>query len=531
MAIKGNTTSSLGDTFLIIPTKPLGRIKTIDGVDWVVSGETANWFYKKEYRIQINGGSWSSWDAISNLSSYPIDETVSYQVQFRFIHSSSPRVMGDSPILSFTSVTIEGDFVQIDCGPIYNESIFGQWFRCDENLQWCLNVANKMYEQGVVPNFILRGDKYDDDDYKVFWKSICCFFGIIVEFGRKVARFDEDLIMLKDFLKNRTLFFCDSDIKLVDLQDLAHQYLSEIQQRGSWSVIDEIQRYICYDKGDSTKHPPILPFDELIFNLRPNKYTGWNIGNSSPCYKSIHFQHTLNKNYQPDGKFKDLGKYPLIGAPTASGADKDELVCTTGTGIGDGFEKLIPISPFLNYAISFDVKMIRAGTFTFGVKTFDKDGNVIKTHNIEDDSIDVTFVDGISLNQSDIWYNIIGILYNEDQIINPNNVKPNIGFGNHLRMEHSGTVKVARMMPVIKCDSGTITIRNLQIKPASLPYSTGFIQTSNWIDFIFKNNNGRLLWDDKQNDYPKLYHDIKKFLIPYNCILKDVALRGDLYKY
>jgi hypothetical protein len=531
MAIKGNTTSSLGDTFLIIPTKPLGMVKTIDGVDWVVSGETANWFYKKEYRIQINGGVWSFWDAINNLISYPIDETVSYQVQFRFTHSKSRTATGVSPILGFTSVTIEGDNVKIDCGVVYNESIFGQWFDCDVNLEWCLNVAHKMYEPGIVPAYILRGVEVEDEDYLAFWKSIACFFAIIVEFGRRISKFDEDLIMLKEFLKNRTMFFCDAETDLAKLHDLAEQYLNEIQQRGSWGVIDEIQRYICYDAGDTTTHPPTLPFDEFIFNLRPNKYVGWNVGNSSPTYKSIHFQHTLNKNYQPDGKFKDLSKYPLIGAPTASGADEEELVCAAGTGIGDGFEKLIPISPFLNYAISFDVKMVRAGTFTFGVKTLDKDENVIKTHNIEDDSVDVTFVDGISLNQADIWYNIIGILYNEDQITNPNNVKPNIGFGNHLKMQHDSFVKVARMMPVIKCDSGTIVIRNLQIKPASLPYSTGFIQTANWIDFIFKNNNGRLLWDDKQNDYPELYRDVKKFLIPYNCILEDVALRKDLYKY
>lgn len=517
MAIRGNTTSLLGDTFLIIPTKPLGRIKTIDGVNWVVSGETVNWFYKKEYCIQINGGSWSSWDDINNLYTYPIDETVFYQVQFKFTHSKSATASGVSPVLSFTSVTLEGENIPVECGHIYNGSPFGQWFPCDENLAWCLNVANKMYERGIVPNFILRGDGVDDEDYKVFWKVVSCFFSIIVEFGRRVSRYNEDVGMLKTYLKARTLFFCEGSADLAELQALSHELIRRVQKRGSWAVLLELKRYICYD-----------PIDEFIFNLRPNKYVGWNIGNSSPTYKSIHNQDTLNKNYEPNGGFTDLSLYPLVGAPIIDG---DDLQLNVGDGIGDAVSqagKSIVISPYLNYAIQFDVSVSSVtDEFTVGVSVMDENDTVLDTHNIEDDTIDNAFVNAIKLNRAGEWYNFIGILYNYDRSVNTDNVKPNIGYGNHLKMT---TDTVVKLQPVIKANAGTVTIRNLQIKPASLPYSTGFIQTSNWIDFLFNNRNDSLLWDDVLSSFPKLYGNMKKFLLPYNVVLEDQQLRKDMYK-
>ena len=518
--ITGNKLTAIGDKVWIKATIPLIGVTLISDYVDDVEGETASCYFEKKFRYSKNGQRFTAFQELSseNLQAIQISATEIFNFEFQYSLKAT-SVLSTVPELTFNSVTLMGDIVEINCGPLYNESIFGQWFDCLDSNQWCFNVTGKLFEKGIVPSYIERGDGSDDEDYLAFWKTVACFFAWIVHFSRKIGDFDQNESLYADFLAQRNLFFCDKGSQLTELKILGENYIKEIQRRGTLRIVDE--QHTDYNEdypinGELLRLICWQPFEEFIFNLVPDKYFGWNIGNSSPLFRSISAQHTLNKSWFPGGSILDTAVLPIIKRDDVSIVDESGVGVLKIEGVSDNDvsgiggkntqsqlqeefrDYALRINPTTNYEISFWVKMSALGEyFSFGIYTYDKNYNLLSLINNEDGSISNNFFfSKISTNIIGEYYFVRGILYNFFSDNLPDK-KLNIGYGNHLRI---GDLNANYILPLILNDQpqssvaqNELFIKNIQIKPTSTPFSTGFLQVNNFIQVWLRQNNESIL--------------------------------------
>lgn len=357
MAINGNISNESGDVFIIRSEVVVtGLIALSDFIDTV----TGSW--SKEFRYTVDGINFTPWVPLTNanLDAVEVESTDTFIIEYRYTNQNNTEA-------SFSNITVNGEFEETGCGDTYTRSIFNRFFSCSDTevLNWCINVTNKLYKQGIVPNFIQRGRDSningEDRDYIDFWRTVACFFAYIVVLARKLKDFRQVDFLLDDFLRNRGIFFCDKNSN-TEKNYLVENYFDEIRQRGTsriyktkeenGSVVDgELLRTICYEECD-----------EFIFNLHLPHTIGWSVGNSSPLIKSCVNQIGTNKSYESTDDFLDLSKYPLFGNGNQSIViDGNKSVLSIQnvpdgelSGIGNSnSDFLIPVDNGISYEVSF----------------------------------------------------------------------------------------------------------------------------------------------------------------------------------
>jgi hypothetical protein len=577
MAVIENTCTEIGDVLLFEFQIPIIGLLSLSSFTDTIIGETATRYFKKEFRYSLDGINFEVWNSLtnSNLSSISVTPTDYFYVKYRYTREGTDNT-GD---LSFEDITINGVFSSFSCGETFNNSIFAKYINCPDNeaLNWCLNVTKKLYYEGIVPNYILRritSNLNEDKDYLDFWKSIACFFAMIVVYGRKILenfRIYEELIKL--YLNQKNLYFCNNT-SLIDLNYLIDNFYDEIRQRGTnqiykeksstqldltsiyhtkstfnKSVNGELLRLICYTN-----------IDEFIFNLTKKEYVGWTINKSSPLFKGLHSHLTINKAYEDNGDIINLDLYPLYNSQYISienDGNKQVLKILNipstlpipASGIGpfnfpiintNDLKKVIRVNENLDYQISFWVK---APTFddldsdstsdswigdyldsklTFGVIGLDKDDNFIDFINIANGNSSNLFFTKRQLIKGDTWFFVRGIIYNKNySLLNINEARLNIGFGENLKFSPN----IIKIIPIIALDNplsdiNCLYIWNLQIKPLNTPFSTGFIQIKNFIEIWLEKNNYSLTEEE-------IEEIMRRYLLPYNCIFKNIWLEDN----
>lgn len=535
MAIVENRATEIGDVIYIKADVPIiGLLSLLDFAD-DTTGENAVKSFTKMFRHSVDGINFSEWIDLTTINVSDIEVTVNdtFYIEYRYerIGSSS------SGELSFNSIDLTGGFSEPSCGPNYDNSIFNEFFLCTdlEVLSWCVNVAEKLYKKGIVPEYIIRGesgDISDDRDYVDFWRSVACFFAIIVVYARQFERFGTNRRLLLKYLEAWGVFFCN-ETTTEDLIYIKENYYDEIRQRGTPQIFrkkDEVKqvdgellRTICFREGD-----------EFIFHANKSAGVGWFIDMASPLYRGAN-RLSFNKSYEDSEGIIDISKYPLVNDSfvsqvTDGGLGLDVIQInnvpigeTAGIGptVPPDFTKAIVVEPGLNYEISFQVKQsdITKCHLTFGVSAYDINNNFIGIFNIDSLSIsgDSDFFTTKPLNINNQYYLIRGILYKGSELPNSKiSDRLGIGFGQHLRFNTT----VAKIIPRIVVEntvsgviSGAVSIFNIKIRPASTSYGKGFVQVPNFIDIWLKNNNANLTPE-------KLEEIMRRYLLPYNSTFK-----------
>jgi hypothetical protein len=569
MAIVNNTCTEIGDVLLFEFQIPIIGLLSLSSFTDVIIGETATRYFKKEFRYSLDGINFGNWNNLtnSNLSLISVTPTDYFYVKYRYTREG----IDDTGDLTFESITLNGIFSTFGCGQTFVNSIFANYVNCPDNdvLGWCLNVTKKLYYEGIVPNYILRRvtlNINEDKDYLDFWKSIACFFAMIVIYGRRILenfRTYEELLKL--YLKQKNLYFCNNT-SLIDLNYLVDNYYDEIRQRGTNQIYKEKSSTqlnltsIYHTKSKFTKliNGELLRLicytnvDELIFNLTKKEYVGWTINRSSPLFKGLHSHLTLNKAYEDNGDVIDSTLYPILNSQYIS-IEEDEnkkvlkilnVPIGTQSGIGSiDLNKSIKVNENLNYQITFWVKFptfddsdsdstsdswvgnFQDTKFTFGVIGLDENNNQINLSSVNHNGGPITFdyfFQQEVLNKGDKYYFIRGIIYNKNfNLIDYPDFLLNIGFGKNLKFEPN----IIKIIPVILIDGqisniNCLYIWNLQVKPLSTPFSTEFIQIKNFIEIWLEKNNYSLTEEE-------IEEIMKKYLLPYNCIFKNIWLEDN----
>ena len=542
MAIIANKSTEIGDVIVIKTGVPVVGIVALTGFMDNTENEGQNKFFEKTFRYSNDGVSFSDWLDLTqeNIEGITFDISDTFIIEYNYRRSG----VDNTSDLVFNSITLEGEFAEPICGSAYSNSMFADFIGDCNNLctlNWSINVLEKLYSKGILPEYITRGNNssnLEDKDFVDFWRSITHYFAWFVCLARKFANFHNDEDLLREYLNQRNLITCSSTPYL-DLLYLRANYLDEIRQRGTiqiakpkgiyTSILDESisgsesdsdsnsEVQVQFDKQVDGELLRLLCYqveDEFLFDVVPNELLGWNIDNSSPLYRSKHKHLNLNKSYEDETS--DLNKYPLVNSSGISIIEESGLKTIriqSGSSIGGilDLEKSILVNTSLDYEITFEIK--GGGQFTFGVEGFDLNSNsrTLKEYLGADKN---TFCESESLNRNDMYYPIRGYIYKIGSPLDLQSVL-NTGFGNHLQFKNNGIFKI---IPQIHCVSGEIFIRNLKINPINTPFSDGFIQSPNHIHIWGVNRNLDL--SESQQ-----YQKIRRYLVPYDSVSEVIYLQ------
>lgn len=542
MAVSQNKFSEIDDSAIIVAGLPVSGVQSFTGYIDDTENEDVNKFFFKEFRYSLDGGlNYGNWIELTNtnVQNIPIDTTYDFLVEYRYTRKGSD----DSGDLIFNSVDLQGTYIDKDCGPVFTDSIFSYFFECccsSELLPWCLNALGKMYSKGIVPEFLTRNENnnenQEDRDYIDFWRTLCCFWSLIVNYARKFEKFYKDKRLLAEYLKQRNIFLC-GDEDLVELLEIMSNYYKEMSHRGTWMIAKkkgemlpngntkntngELLRLLCY-KEDC---------DEFLLNVCKIGTISWHANNWSPLYKGLDNHNQFVKLFEY-GKVSDLNNYPIKNPSYVSVIDDsgEDVISINNVpvgeeaGIGDDLlnEFDTNVDHNLTYELSFDVKFQTSSDAVLlaRYKAKSKNGiilNMLSTENISTENEPLG--SNLKFPTNGLYYNvkIITYPYTKSIVTDPetNYIHGNEDIGHNNKFSEDTCrlgFEILLDNTLGASDSGEIRIKNIKFQPAFTEYSTGFVTISNFTKSFTKNNSSL-----KNEDITRIK---KRYLFPYSLIYK-----------
>lgn len=460
------------DVIYIKSNPVVGIIAVSSFVENVVGVTGTEFFTSKVFRYSKDGVNFSEWEdlLVSNLTSLTFDskDSVIFELSYKRNTPNLPPDVIDVQLISTDSPT---NYIE----NYFQNSIFSEFFNSSdlELLNWYINVLQKVYSKGVLPDYIERLDDFQkDEDFISFWKSIAKFFSYFVLYAKKFGEFYENERLLREYLEQRNLKTSIHDT-LIELQYLMTTYYKQVLNRGTLHIIDDSSIITTVDvNGELLRLIWYLPTDEFIFNLHKNEHFGWNVGNSSPLWRGLYMNQNLYKSLSSD--------------------------------------EWIKIDSSLAYGCKFNIQT--GDEIDVQVESKDKDGNVVDLFSYKDGNITTFVLEDFFLQRSDkkMWVHFFLYPYNKTPFIQG---ITNLNQGNHLILNQNSTsVKITISIN----NSATIldySNNSYCFYPLFTSYSHGIIQVPNWISSWLKNNN-------KHYSEVEIKQYIRKYLIPYNSHLE-----------
>lgn len=582
--ITDNTLSEIGDILIISSEIPVVGVDGLTSFSDSVSGETGTRFFIKSFRYSIDSINFTDWIELTdpNLAAVDVSLFDLFFIEYKYERGGTDT----SGLLTFNSISLTGTYSEEEISDGYRNSIFydliGAFYDIDI-LTWYTNVLRKFYDYGIVPKFIVRKNfDYElDRDYIDFWRISCRFFATIVSFARKLENFKDNEELLKKYLSQKGLYFCNQDTLYSELLYLMRNYYDEIRQRGTQQIykkkgtvlgsdkIEDFSVSFSYSESISDLPTTLLPekqvdgellrlicynslCDEFIFNLRRKEHFGWVLGSHSPLFRGLTYSLGVNKSYEQSRDIIDLDLYPLRRPEYITRYFEDNkwvirinnIPYLNSSGIGQpgntvsSYEDyLINVDPSLDYEITFWVKSNNlVNNFTFGCRSYDRFGNENSLVSVVSGlDTDDKFFQKITLSKEDTWYFVRGIIYNKDkELLDSTSGLTNLGVGENLKFTNTDQCKILphilfvyeldsvsdSMSELIDFSDRHLSIWDLKIRPVSTPYSTGFIQAGNFIDIWMEQNNH--LYTKEQ-----IEEIMRKFLLPYNTAFKNIYVENE----
>jgi hypothetical protein len=530
MAIQFNDITAIGDVFEIQTLNPIIGIQTITGYSDVVLNETMNRFFVREFRYSLNAITYSEWIELTDLNLNDIFVTDSdiFDIQYRYTRSGTDY----SGYLTFISIQLDGTIHDIPNPQIFTDLYFNKFFNYNDDtvIRWALNVLDKLYKKGIVANYVERETEGgNDEDYLAFFGALTHFMAILVRYAREFKDFTFNDVLLTEYLRQKGIFVSEGT-SLSDLQDILQNVYLNFMYRGTNKMVSgELLRLIR--KGAT---------DEFIWGLLEPEKTIWNVNNNSPMYKGSKNAINLVKAYEYNEQIESLSIYPLIedsfvSLYTDGSIDVMRIldvhalsyfpIDTIFSGIGDAKinDKLIVVDSRLSYEITFKVKQAILGDyFSMNIYLYDKDQNLLVDGLISavDGTQTNSVIDSASLLKDDEYYFIRAIIFNENMSYNVKNVL-DIGFGNHLIFNNSNAKYMEIELGSYVIGGGDwdglndLRIYDFKVRPLWM-IADGFVMVSNTIVSFIENNS--------EQDNNTVLNNIKRFMIPYNCNLKNQFL-------
>ena len=546
MAVVDNSLSEIGDVlFIQTQANIAGNILELTSYTDDVEGVTSDRYFTKQFRVSMNGVVFTSWMDLTTPNLNSVSGLTGGIVYFNFAYTRAGT--DTTGLLKFNDVIINGDIEAFSCSGITTHLSIFDGYSCGNvyTAELCNNLLKKLYERGIVPEYIERGDGKTDTDYVAFWRSISCYFSMFISFAKDFDNIINKSDWLIEYLREKGMYICADDSLLSDLQYLAGHFYDEIRKRGTIEIIRP-KGYTRLDGSTVPVNGELLRLvcwstcEELLFALAKPERIGWCVGNSSPMYRHTLYEEQLIKGYENTKPVLDLKKYPLlnsIGVSTQVIIDpegnntsamrlrNDGFSIGQNVGIGgnseDDFRLSMVVSPYLDYEITFWLKVSNRNSeipkFTLGATCWGCVDGVygLKQITARTSAINNVFASGFSLPQKERWYFIRAIIYAyKTDLIAPPDDQLNINIGNNLRF---ASKNVTRMTPHVwmqtRSDKNYCRsyVWDFKVRPLRTNYSNGFLNVANILHIIAKNKNAKYSNEISENI-------IRKFLVPYGSL-------------
>lgn len=475
--------------------------------------------FQKLFRYSVNGIIFSDWFALTvqNITSIQVAAKDTLVIELQYVKN---QPAGDTQ-LTVTSATIGGTSTAHVSSHYFDNSIFKQYFESDnlDVLNWEINVLEKLYEKGLLPDYIDRlNDFGKPDDFIEFWRSITKFFAYYVVLARTFERFYESEVLLSEYLEQKGLTVSPLN-SIQELNYMMENFYKEIHHRGTVHIVDKAINGAEVD-GELLRLIKYVELtDEFIFNLYRPEHFGFNLGNSSPIYRGMTNNDNANKFYEPSVDVSDISKYPTTGTVTVvTDAGHSVLyVDSNGGGIaapGEGDFGKIKVDPDMDYEFFFFIKKEAGNDFTVGFDAFDKDGNTIDLQSYKDGTDSNLYFENKDLQRADKYIGVRVLLYNRLKPLYANDTTL-LKYGHDLKLVDGVTHVVPRVTV-----GGEAYMYNFRFVPMRTNYSRGFLNVQNFISVWLRNNNNKLSTE-------QLKRYIKRYLIPYNSNIEISTIAND----
>lgn len=399
MAVIENRATEIGDVIRIKTEVPvIGLLFLTTFSDSVEEQLEASFF--KQFRYSNDGGlNFTEWVDLNilNIQGVSVERKDQFILEYRYEATGTSIGSG----LIFNSITVSGEFENLEY-PIYDTTLFKKFFDVNDInvLGWALNVLEKLYRSGILPEYIKRNDdssnNVEDRDFIVFWNSVTHFFALIVYFYRQYENIASNKELIKEFLQGKDIQIPVNE-NLEDLSYLLYNYISEYRRRGTERIVYKKDQNGEQIDGELLRLIGFVEPDEFIFALLEPKDTGLCVGHSSPCWKGTEGIVNLIKAYEYAYGFTDITKYPLIGSSYVSLINNELVLSNQGTldsaGIGmDVLDqtKLIKVDSGIDYTISAEVSknVLDDDNIRFDCLAYDKDFNQVNLVPLSDQNED-----------------------------------------------------------------------------------------------------------------------------------------------
>lgn len=461
---------------LVVRMQPIAGAANLTSLVSKEIGVTEESYFEKRYRYSTNGIIFGEWQTLTeeSITSLSVQTTDTLVIEFLYL-KKEPQ--SGSSTLDISSIEIEAVKDQSENSHYhFNKTVFKEFFDSDGIgvLNWHLNILDKLYQRGIVPNYINRVDEDGSvDDFLDFWEPVTKFFSYYVNYARQFEHFYKIKSLLSEYLKQRGLFVSPKN-SVEELNVLMSNFYREISGRGTAKIVDENGEFLRLIEYDANR-------DDIAFNLHSLEHFGWNLGNSSPLHRGLHLNENINKC-----------------------SFEQELQTSEGYTPGK-----IKVDGQGDYHFSFLIKAAPGSKISIRFVAEDEEFNQVDLNSNTSGLVLNNPLTEVELNKGEKYRKMSFFLYGKK-------VESARGIG--LVMGKN----IEWITPHIEVNEGTVWIDDVKFTLLRTPYSHGLVQTPNWISCLISNRS-------RQHSLSEIEREARKYLIPYNSRIKVSEIGQEMF--
>lgn len=574
-----NIFNNIGDKIFINSQLGIFGKINIQSISIQKLGENSDRFLQEKFKWSVDNLVWSDWMDLNLINVQQINNRNCDILFLNFWLERSGN--DDTGAIELEDIVFDGDIIiKIDDFSTTAESIFKDLI---SNETFIASISNnllkKVFEKGILPNYIKRGYGHDNEDFISLWSSVCVFLSYVIGLGNKFDNIFNEKDYLSEYLKQRGIQFEKDEITLSDLQYIANNFNDEVRKRGTKFVYSD-KNFKFLDNSSPDVDGEWLRlicknhYDEFLIEFIKKEHCGYFLDKSSFLYNGTNLSTQLNKTPENTEDFKDLSNFRFIndssGAYSIENIDnKNALSITPNTNsnvyeqgvFGIGYSQNenpieIPekfcynVDSSIDYEITFKIKksstinqaFMKVGVFGLNVNNFVVQNSfkdyIYAMHNNKFCMKEVS-----SICRTDEWYFLRFIIYAKDTLRLPITASLNdFGITKLIFAE-----EVNKISPFILFDSedpnDKIFIHDYKIRPLirgkNIMKKRSFIwdDTTNGYRAVpeepyvknpcfIQNNTSILSWFKNNSTKDDLFvkNFIENYLIPYHKILCEIKL-------
>jgi hypothetical protein len=209
------TSTANGDIIVFEKKVSFLRNPTLTYVD-TTSGETIYNLFTKNFRYALDGVHFTNWVPLTQanlniLSSAITQDNKKIWLHFQYVYTLA-NGGGSGVALTINTASLNGiSVLKAYNYQATNKTIFGKYVNDSLVYDLTINLAAKLYDPGIVPEYMdRRSEEFSltsDTDYIDFWTSVAHFYSLFYVYVLQFTNIYYNN-MLCEYLRQKNIIFC-----------------------------------------------------------------------------------------------------------------------------------------------------------------------------------------------------------------------------------------------------------------------------------------------------------------------------------